>query len=187
MNLCTASHRFAEGTGSPKSSTEHSASTKTDDLDPGLEPAEYAATLTLRKEYVAARNPLCRAETEFQARGQASDREDYVISQVLRNFSELQDTAQELINLNYMERISRLTRDFIDAEDGCEKAKAVAINDGWVLDDQIDNDDGREVYDYHPIQNILVKGAPLKRFAEGFAFDGGYHIRGPSAMSRDRN
>lgn len=108
---------------------------------------------------------------------------------MLRNFSELQCTAQELINnLNYRERISRLTRDLIDAEDGCREAKAVAINDGWgVLDDQINNDDGRDVYDYHPIQDILVEGAPLEKSAEDFALDGGYRIREPSAMPQDRN
>lgn len=48
-----------------KSSTERSASMKTDDPDPESETAEYAATVNLHKEYVAARNRLCRAENEF--------------------------------------------------------------------------------------------------------------------------
>lgn len=73
-----------------------------------------------------------------------------------------------------MERISKLTRDLINAEDGCRKAKAAAIEGGWQLDDRIHEVNAKYASDYHPVQKIFAEGAPLKDSNEGSASSQGY-------------
>jgi hypothetical protein len=123
---------------------------------------------------VLARNRYCDAKQTFHLRGEARDREDYFNSKLLQTSGGLQGMAQRLFDLSRMKRKSKLTRDLIDAEDGCLEAKAAAIEGGWQLDNRIHEANAKYAGDYHPVQKIYAEGAPLKGLDEGSASSGGY-------------
>lgn len=110
---------------------DQSAPMKTKSVE--ITASEYAAALKLCREYVRAKHRLAWTQWEFDLRDETHEREHYWNERDLRRSGGAEGLPQEKFDLRWVEHNSKLTREFIDAEEVFKTTRTAAVNGGRAI------------------------------------------------------